>query len=247
MSESKSEIISSLVDNYRIDASSVGSYQNSEGMFDEHSLDNLSAELSLEELASQNELSETWDRYHLIGDVMRDDIPQALQLDLSAQIASAIESEPTVLAPPKVSKSASASVKTTNQKVGQVNKGFKAKVVQLIKPLGQIAIAASAAGIMLLGVQQNTANNDGPNSGQVIPSQVVQTVPLAGYANPVSFNYQQPASRQSQKQAYVEQQRRFQSLLSDHHQQLKLTVVKPEAKVSDADDATNAVHLDANQ
>ncbi len=235
MSESKSEIISSLVDNYRVDANSTGSYQNNEGMFDEHSLDNLSAELSLDELASQNELSETWDRYHLIGDVMRDDIPQALQLDLSAQIASAIESEPTVLAPPKANSSAKDALKAN---------GIKAKVIQLIKPFGQIAIAASAAGIMLLGVQQNTANN---NPNQVIPSQVVQTVPLAGYANPVSFNYQQPASRQSQKQAYIEQQRRFQALLSDHHQQLKLTIVKPEVKVSDAEDATNAVHLDANQ
>jgi len=184
MSESKFEKVSSLVDNY----------QNNQGQNDE----------LLEELSSESTLSDTWSRYHLIGDVLRDELPSDISLDLSAQIAQAIAVEPTVLSPKK----------------SKVFDGVKAKVVQLVKPFGQMAIAASAAGLMVLGVQQNVAQND-----VVMPSQVVQTKPLAGFAAPVSFNTQ-PTNRLSQKQLYIEQQRRFQALLSDHHQQVKLTPSK---------------------
>ena len=69
---------------------------------------------------------------------------------------------------------------------------------------------------MVIGVQQNVAEND-----TVLPTQVVKTNPLGGVAEPVSFNYQQPSAA-AKKQAIVEQQRRFQALLSDHHQQVKL-------------------------
>ena len=197
MSESKFEKVSSLVDNY----------QNNKRQSDE----------LLEQLSNDSTLSDTWGRYHLIGDVLRDELPNDASLDLSAQIAQAIADEPTVLAPKK----------------SKVFDGVKAKVVQFSKPFGQMAIAASAAGLMILGVQQNVAQND-----IVMPSQVVQTTPLAGFAAPVSFNTQS-TNRVSQKQMYIEQQRRFQALLSDHHQQVKLTSLKknnellPTKKVED--------------
>ena len=177
MSESKFETVSSLVDNFQ---------QN---------------EAVLDDVLNDKQLSDTWDRYHLIGDVMRGETTESLELDLSAQISAAIAQEPTILAPNES--------RSTGER-------FKAKIVQLVKPVGQVAIAASAAGLMILGVQQNVAEND-----TVVPSPVIQTVPLGGIADPVSFNYQQN-DRASQKQAYMEQQRRFQALLSDHHQQVKL-------------------------
>ena len=190
MSESKFETISSIVDNYRVP--------------DEKS------EQTIDEILKDEHLANTWQSYHLIGDVMRNEIPQTLQLDLSAQIASAIAEEPTVLAP-----SASGS---------KVNIGFKAKVIQFMKPVGQLAIAASAAGLMVIGVQQNTADTN----EIITPSQIVQTKPLGGFANPVSFHY--PQNTKSQQQAAleqrIEQQRRFQALLSDHQQQIKLSAVK---------------------
>jgi len=180
MNESKFETVSSLVDNYRL------------------------TDVELDEVAKDNHLSETWERYHLIGDVMRDEVPTAFQLDLSNQISNAIAEEPTVLSP--------ASSKPLLAVV-------KAKVIQFSKPFGQLAIAASAAGLMVLGVQQNVANTD-----TVMPSPVASTSPLAGFAAPVSYNFQQP-ERLSQKQAYIEQQRRFQALLSDHKQQIKLSAI----------------------
>ena len=81
MSESKFEKISSLADNYR------DSSKPNDELF--------------EQLANDNVLSETWDRYHLIGDVLRDELPESVSLDLSAQIAQSIADEPTILAPKK--------------------------------------------------------------------------------------------------------------------------------------------------
>ncbi len=196
MSESKFETISSLVDNYRVTEQS--------------------SEQAIDDMLKDEHLSAAWQQYHLIGDVIRDEIPQTLQLDLSAQIAEAIADEPSILAPKTA----------TNTSAEQ--SGFKAKVVQLIKPFGQLAIAASAAGLMIIGVQQNTADTN----EIITPSQVVQTKPLAGFANPVSFSYQQNAqsNAQSQKQTVIEQriqqQHRFQALLSDHQQQVKLSAAK---------------------
>jgi len=190
MSESKFETISSLVDNYRAT---------------DHE-----SEQAIDDILKDEHLSKTWQHYHLIGDVIRDEIPSALQLDLSAQIADALQDEPTILAPNRVE--------------GKSTNTFKAKVVQLFKPLGQLAIAASAAGLMIIGVQQNVADNN----EIITPNQIVQTKPLAGFANPVSFNYQQPVKPQKQVafEQRIEQQRRFQALLSDHQQQIKLSAVK---------------------
>ncbi|WP_206483609.1 RseA family anti-sigma factor [Thalassotalea sp. G2M2-11] len=180
MSESKFETVSSLVDNY----------QNSDEVFDE--------------IIKDNHMSETWQRYHLIGDTMRDELPPSLDLDLTDRINNAIAEEPTVLAP-KAKPSAGEFV--------------KAKVVQFAKPFGQMAIAASAAGLMVIGVQQNVAKDE-----SFIPDPVVQTAPLGGIAQPVSLNFQS-GNRQSQEQAMVEQQRRFQVLLQDHKQQIKFAAL----------------------
>jgi len=201
MSESKSEKISSLVDNYRATTE-----------------DSSYVEQAIDDMISNDDLSNLWQRYHLIGDAIRDELPSSLQLDLSAQISEAIEAEPTVLSP-------KTSIQDTVNNASSENK-FKAKILTFIKPFGQVAIAASAAGLMIVSVQQNYADND-----NVIPSQVVQTTPLAGFANPVSFNYQEP-NRQLQQKAILKQkmakQHRFQTLLADHQQQVKLnTSIKP--------------------
>lgn len=235
MSEIKSESISSLVDNYSPATD-----------------DSVSAHL-VDNMLKDEHLSNTWHNYHLIGDVLRDELPQSLQLDLSKTISDAIAQEATILSP---NSSTQAFSKTLAQAIEQSDDSpadngktvqsvdalqvnsvvdatsrFKAKISSFIKPMGQVAIAASAAALMIVGVQHNVGNND-----LITPSQVVQTVPLTGYANPVSFNVQsvQPAqsfqSKQQTQQAMneqiaverVAQQRRLQALLKDHNQQVKL-------------------------
>lgn len=171
---------------------SVSSFVDSHDLSDE----------KIKQLSADQEMSETWQRYHLVGDIMRDEASADLQLDLSESIAQALAEEPTILAPQSWQHRA------------------KAKVVALSKPLGQFAIAASAAFIMILGVQQANHNDDLPQ----VQNPVVQTMPIGGIADPVSFNFKQNTkpSQQAQQQAYIERQRKFNALLNDHKQQLKL-------------------------
>ncbi len=180
MTENKFETVSSLVDDYQLSDDELNSALNDEQM------------------------SDTWSRYHLIGDVLRDDTPAEINIDLSKDIASAIAAEPTILAPKRT---------TLTQK-------FKGSVTKLVKPFGQVAIAASVATLMIIGVQQNIGGND-----QITPNQVVQTNPVLGTAAPVSYQVEQTPSKVSQREAYIAQQRRFQALLADHNQQLKLKQV----------------------
>ena len=229
MSEIKSESISSLVDNYSPSTD-----------------DSVSAHL-IDNMLKDEHLSSTWQNYHLIGDVLRDEVPQSLQFDLSKTIADAIAQETTILSPKSsIQTSAQAIAKKTNlpseeafvqntetkhssNAVIDATNRFKARVSSFVKPMGQVAIAASAAALMIVGVQHNVAEN--PSS--ITPSQVVQTMPLAGYANPVSFSLQsaqnEPSKLQNQKALNeqlvaerVAQQRRLHALLKDHNQQVKL-------------------------
>ncbi|WP_057832409.1 sigma-E factor negative regulatory protein [Colwellia sp. TT2012] len=229
MSEIKSESISSLVDNYS---------PSTDGSVSANLVDNM---------LKDEHLSSTWQTYHLIGDVLRDEVPQSLQLDLSKTISAAIALEATILSPnsstqvfvqqdakgngsssaDNVHLPASSTVKNTHSVIDAISR-FKTKVSSFVKPMGQVAIAASAAALMIVGVQNNVAEN----SFSVTPSQVVQTMPLIGYANPVSFSLQSPqgeSNQQSQKilneQLAAEraaQQRRLHALLKDHNQQVKL-------------------------
>lgn len=228
MSEIKTESISSLVDNYSPSTD-----------------DSISAHL-VDNMLKDEHLSSTWQNYHLIGDVLREEVPQSLQLDLSETISAAIAQEATILSPNSSMQNAGknmhpatdAAVSMHNHSEGQhtnrvvdATNRFKAKVSSLIKPMGQVAIAASAAALMIVGVQNNVTDNS-----TVTPSQVVQTIPLSGYANPVSFNVQSTKTQQSQQSKQqtqqamneqlvadrIAQQRRLQALLKDHNQQVKL-------------------------
>ena len=215
MSEIKSESLSSLVDNYSPSTDS-----------------NISGHL-VDSILKDDELAKTWQNYHLIGDVLRDEVPESLQLDLSETIAEAIAQEATILSPnssthavePSLSITEDDKTSSTVNKIVDARARFKAKIANFAKPIGQVAIAASAAVLMIVGVQTNVADQS------ITPNPIVQTVPLSGYANPVSFSLQSPPVEQNYQtkiQAQeaiaaerVAQQRRLQALLKDHNQQVK--------------------------
>lgn len=166
-------------------------------------LDNYDLEgLSVEDLKQDQQQVETWGRYHMIGDIMRGETGEYVMPDLANDIAVAIAAEPTVLAP---------------QKTPSLTSKVKAKVIQLAKPAGQFAIAASAAGLMVLGVQQANVVEEEP----LVPSQVFQPMPFGGVADPVSYNFE-PASINQQKQELIKRQQKLQAILMDHQKQIKL-------------------------
>ncbi|WP_371373009.1 sigma-E factor negative regulatory protein [Thalassotalea aquiviva] len=178
MSENKFEALSALVDQHDVDTSKV------------------------EQIKNDDQLNEAWGRYHLIGDVIRGEHAEHIDLDLSDDIAVAIAAEPTILAP---------------MHKPSLQQAVKAKVVTLFKPAGQLAIAASAAWLMVLGVQQSYTSDD----VTPMPAQVFQPFPVGGVAEPVSYNFE-PQSISTQKRLMIERQQKLQAILSDHQMQRKL-------------------------
>ncbi|HHQ4775582.1 TPA: sigma-E factor negative regulatory protein [Aeromonas veronii] len=173
----------------------------------------------LNELEMDSDLQATWGRYHLIGDAMRGDLPVNLQLDLSDSIMAALEDEPTILAPKPVE---TASVV---QPVVAPIKTDSNNVVPLFRrvgqQLGQYAIAASVAAVVIFGVQQYQGQDGVPNNP------VLNTIPIGGSAAPVSVHYPQEGNRVRPQQGMTEQQmqeqrERINAFLRDHQLQQRL-------------------------
>lgn len=83
----------------------------------------------LDELIHDENMKQTWSRYHLIGDCLRDNLPEHISSHISDNVSHALQNEPTVLAP--------------------VKKQFN------FKPLAGFAIAASVAMVAVFTVQTN--------------------------------------------------------------------------------------------
>ncbi|WP_445396387.1 sigma-E factor negative regulatory protein [Zobellella sp. An-6] len=161
----------------------------------------------LEQLSRDSELSETFGRYHLYGDAMRNDLPTHLQLDLSERIAEALAQEPVMVAPTGPGQ--------LRERPAQVLRPLFGRVGPLTRQLGQFAVAASVSAAVIFGVQQYSQQSD-------VPSPVLNTVPLSGGASPVSLNYQMDSREALNEQALLEQQRKIHALLLDHELQQRL-------------------------
>lgn len=137
---------------------------------------------SLNQLLRDEELQHTWARYHLIGDCLRDNLPEQINTGLANRINSQLKSEPTVLAPS-----------------GKQNRN--------LKPLAGFAIAASVALIAVFGIRQNT-DSVVPTSNQpvIAANQAVQPVSSGDtftftepQVRPASIQTDTPASMASQR------------------------------------------------
>ncbi|MBL1376892.1 sigma-E factor negative regulatory protein [Zobellella iuensis] len=160
----------------------------------------------LERLGRDSELAETFGRYHLYGDVMRNELPNYLQLDLSDRIAAALEQEAAILATPAPD--------TGERRQAKVLRPLFGRVAPLARQLGQFAVAASVSAAVIFGVQQYSQNDP--------QAPVLNTVPLSGGAAPVSLNYQADSREVLNEQALLEQQRKIHALLMDHELQQRL-------------------------
>ena len=124
MSEYNNEELSALID---------GEYEgNNDKVFDE--------------LIHSQEMKETWSRYHLIGDCLREQLPEKISSQVSTHVSNTLRNEPTVLAP---------------QKTKQFN----------LKPLAGFAIAASVAMAAVFSVQ----NSNDVNSVSTAPTLAANT------------------------------------------------------------------------
>lgn len=172
--------------------------------------------VSLKAMLDDPSASATWERYHLIGDALRDELPENLDLKLSQRIADALALEPTILAP---------------QPRRSLFTVVQPKLKQFVQVVGQYGIAASVAVAVLVGIQQYQQHD--VMSVAIKQGPVLNTVPVAGgAATPVSINYntnrtlvqtQSPALSEQQLQ---EQRQRMARFIQDHQLQQRLSPVE---------------------
>jgi sigma-E factor negative regulatory protein RseA len=157
--------------------------------------------LVLDAVKNDTELQLKWKSYHLIRDGLRQELPAIINFDIADKIAQALEAEPAILAPKK-----------TWHDLPLVS-----NIVPIAKQGGQMAIAASVAVAMIIGVQQlNQADVNQPfNAAPHISG-------IQGGLSPVSFDQ----TRAIPNSDAVEQKRRINAYMIDHKQQLRFKTIQ---------------------
>lgn len=166
-------------------------------------------EQQLTSLLRDDELQQQFERYQLIGAAIRQELPQQIHTDFSAQFAARLQQEPVHQLQPHGS---------ILQRLGR---RFQAAAnADWFKPTAQTAIAASVALMAVVGVQHYQLPQE---QEFMTPLPVLHTQPVAGFATPVSLSQTTVDARLEQHahQAMLEQQRRLQELLNAHHQQVR--------------------------
>ncbi len=108
----------------------------------------------VDRLLKDPELSDTWSRYHLISDCLKQNLPERIDRDLAVNVSKSVQNEPAIVAPVRLSH-------------------------PLIKPVTGFAIAASVTALAILGIQQQQLG--GPH--EIPQDTLVQTVPGTGGGN----------------------------------------------------------------
>lgn len=101
----------------------------------------------LDVLIRDKDMKQTWSRYHLIGDCLRDNLPEHISNDhISNSVKNSLQNEPTVLAP----------------KTKQFD----------FKPFAGLAIAASVAMVAVLGIQSGNEINPAATGAPAIANSI---------------------------------------------------------------------------
>ena len=127
-----------------------------------------------DELLNKDEARETWSRYHLISDTLRQQLPNGIDNQFSSRVMAALDDEPTVLAPPA------------------------ARTSTLTQRLAGLAVAASVAAVAVMGVQF-IYQEDGQAPVEQIAKTSTTSLPNTSLANrvPTSQALAQAAARQN--------------------------------------------------
>ncbi|CAH7108938.1 anti-sigma-E factor RseA [Vibrio chagasii] len=168
------------------------------------------------DLESDQESMNTWQSYHLIGDVMRGDAPETKNWNIADSVAAALEDEPAHSAMPNLHQ---VNVEPTIAPIEEQPKPQQAKrqLPAWLQQFGQVAVAACVSLAVVLGVQQYGGSD--PAAPEQLP--VLQTIPFAGSAEPVSLtrdSVERPASEANLQ----EQRKRVHAMLEDYELQLRL-------------------------
>ena len=161
----------------------------------------------VDSIKNDSESLAKWRSYHVIRSGLRKEASVMPEFDISAQVAAALDQEPTVLAP-----------KSKWKSLPVVN-----KVVPFLRQSGQLAVAASVAAAVILGVQQVNQQPAAEEPFTTFQTPVIPGMPQTGMA-PVSLEQSNivPNNRAGDSDALLQKRRQINALLADHEQQLKL-------------------------
>jgi sigma-E factor negative regulatory protein RseA len=168
------------------------------------------------DLESDQESMDTWQSYHLIGDVMRGDAPETQDWNIANNVAAALEAEPAHSAMPNLHQ---VNVEPTVAPIEEQPKPQQAKrqLPAWLQQFGQVAVAACVSLAVVLGVQQYGGSD--PAAPEQLP--VLQTIPFAGSAEPVSLT-RDSVEKPTSEANLQEQRKRVHALLEDYELQLRL-------------------------
>ncbi|CAH0527153.1 RseA family anti-sigma factor [Vibrio hippocampi] len=165
----------------------------------------------VEALAQDQESQQSWQHYHLIGDVMRGDEPKNLDWNIADSVAAALENEAphTPVAPVVMPMEAQPSPQKA-----------KRQLPAWLSQLGQVGVAACVSLAVIVGVQQYSMTDANQVETETLP--VLQTIPFSGSVEPVSLTRQSVESTTHQEAVSSEQRRRIHAMLQDYELQLRL-------------------------
>jgi len=132
---------------------------------------------TFDRLSEQKQLRDTWDRYHLISDVIRGDIGERASLSLADRVRVQIDAEPAILAAPKPVKTAPA----------------------WVRPLAGTAVAASVAILAVMTAPQ-LLNPEAKAPSQIAATKVTTPIYAQSASLPSVQNYRLVNSAQYQVQ-----------------------------------------------
>ena len=168
------------------------------------------------DLESDQESMDTWQSYHFISNVMRGDAPEIPEWNIANSVAAALDNEPAHSTMPNLHQ---VHVEPTVAPIEEQPKPQQAKrqLPAWLQQFGQVAVAACVSLAVVLGVQQYGGSD--PATPEQLP--VLQTIPFAGSAEPVSLtrdSVEKPASEANLQ----EQRKRVHAMLEDYELQLRL-------------------------
>ena len=168
----------------------------------------------IQELGQDQESRKAWQNYHLIGDVMRGEAPAKPEWNIAESVALALEDEPVH----RAVDSHSANVTSITDAPKESQKA-KRQLPSWLTQFGQVAVAACVSLVVILGVQQYGGSDSSVPQAEQLP--VLQTVPFAGSAEPVSLT-RESVERSVSEANMQEQRKRVHAMLRDYELQLRI-------------------------
>ncbi|EJV9310791.1 sigma-E factor negative regulatory protein [Vibrio vulnificus] len=169
----------------------------------------------IKEIAQDDDVLASWRNYHLIGDVMRGEAPQQPEWNIAESVALALENEPAhSLHQQKVIELTQ--MPPESQPLPQQ---ARRQLPAWLSQFGQVAVAACVSLAVILGVQQYGGSDPAAPQADQLP--VLQTIPFAGSAEPVSLT-RESVEKSMSELSIQEQRKRVHAMLRDYELQLRL-------------------------